>query len=285
MTLSPMPKADSELDALIHLLDDPSPEVQRAVHSRLGELGRDVLPRLHLAQKTAAEPLRTRIAEASHNLHVSLVVQAWSSLMEQPAPDLERGAFLLALYRYPDLDIPAYRAQLDDLAEQVRPRVRELQGFERSETLTRFMFDEWGFLGDHQEYYDPDNSYINRVIDRRRGIPIGLSVVYLLLAKRLGLPIFGVNMPAHFVVKYEDEENEIFLDLFNGGVPFTKEAGVRSLKKVGIPPQPQYFDAARPNDILLRMVRNLVHIARDTRQPQTLADLLRLLDPWDQNEA
>ena len=285
MTLSPMPKADSELDALIHLLDDPSPEVQRAVHSRLGELGRDVLPRLHLAQKTAAEPLRTRIAEASHNLHVSLVVQAWSSLMEQPAPDLERGAFLLALYRYPDLDIPAYRAQLDDLAEQVRPRVRELQGFERSETLTRFMFDEWGFLGDHQEYYDPDNSYINRVIDRRRGIPIGLSVVYLLLAKRLGLPIFGVNMPAHFVVKYEDEENEIFLDLFNGGVPFTKEAGVRSLRKVGIPPHAQYFDAARPTDILLRMVRNLVHIAREARQQQTLTDLLQLLDPWDQNEA
>ncbi len=285
MTLSPMPNADNELDALIHLLDDPSPEVQQAVHSRLGELGRDVLPHLHLAQNNAAEPLRTRIAEASHDLHVSLVVQAWASLMDQPAPDLERGAFLLALYRFPNLDIPAYRAQLDDFAEQVRPRVRKVEGFERSETLTRFMFGELGFLGNHEEYYDPDNSYLNRVIDRRRGIPIGLSVVYLLLAKRLGLPIFGVNMPVHFVVKYEDAQSEIFLDVFNGGIPFTKEAGVRSLRKAGIPPHAQYFDAARPTDILLRMVRNLVHIAREAQQQQTLTELLQLLDPWDQNEA
>ncbi len=280
-----MPEADSELDALIHLLDDPSQDVQQAVHTRLSELGRAALPRFHHAQKNASEPLRSRIAEAAHDLHVSLVVQAWSDLMGQPDPDLEHGAFLVALYRYHDLDIPAYRTLLDELAGQVRPRIDKAEGFERSETLTHFMFGELGYLGNHKEYYDPDNSYLNRVIDRRTGIPISLSIIYLSLAKRLGLPIYGVNMPAHFVVKYEDADVEVFLDLFNGGVPFTKEAGARSLKKVGIPPQPQYFDAARPNDILLRMVRNLVHIARDTRQPQTLADLLRLLDPWDQNEA
>ena len=280
-----MPEANSELDALIHLLDDPSQDVQQAVRTRLGELGRAALPRFHHAQKNASEPLRSRIAEAAHDLHVSLVVQAWSDLMGQPDPDLEHGAFLVALYRYPDLNIPAYRTLRDDVAEQVRPRVDKAEGFERSETLTRFMFGELGYLGNQEAYYDPDNSYLNRVIDRRTGTPISLSIVYLSLAKRLSLPIYGVNMPAHFVVKYEDADVEVFLDLFNGGVPFTKEAGVRSLKKVGIPPQPQYFDAARPNDILLRMVRNLVHIARDTRQPQTLADLLRLLDPWDQNEA
>ncbi len=280
-----MPEADSEFDALIHLLDDPSQDVQQAVRTRLNEWGRAALPRFHHAQKNASEPLRSRIAEAAHDLNVSLVVQAWSDLMAQPDPDLEHGAFLVALYRYPDLDIPAYRTLLDDLAEQVRPRVDKAEGFERSETLTRFMFEELGFLGNHEEYYDPDNSYLNRVIDRRTGIPISLSIVYLSLAKRLDLPIYGVNMPAHFVVKYEDADVEVFLDLFNSGTPFTKEAGVRSLKKVGIPPQPQYFDAARPNEILLRMVRNLVHIARDTRQPQTLADLLRLLEPWDQNEA
>lgn len=278
-----MPEADSEFDALIHLLDDPSQDVQQAVRTRLNEWGRAALPRFHHAQKNASAPLRSRIAEAAHDLNVSLVVQAWSDLMAQPDPDLEHGAFLVALYRYPDLDIPAYRTLLDDLAEQVRPRVDKAKGFERSETLTRFMFEELGYLGNHEEYYDPDNSYLNRVIDRRMGIPISLSIVYLSMAKRLDLPIYGVNMPAHFVVKYEDADVEVFLDLFNSGTPFTKEAGVRSLKKVGIPPQPQYFDAARPNDILLRMVRNLVHIARD--QPQTLADLLRLLEPWDQNEA
>ena len=279
-----MPEPDRELDALIHLLDDPSEDVQRAIRSRLSELGRDVLPRFQHAQQAAREPLRSRIAEAAHELHVSLVVQAWTDLMHQPEPDLEHGAFLLALYRYPDLDIPAYHARLDDLALQVRPRVNKVKGFDRAETLTHFMFEELGYYGNHEAYYEPENSYLNRVIDRRTGIPISLSVVYLSLAGRLDLPIYGVNMPAHFVVKYMDEDIEVFLDLFNGGVPFMKEAGVHSLKKVGIPPLPQYFDAARPADILLRMVRNLVYIARDTRQQQTLADLLRLLEPWEQGE-
>ena len=278
-----MRQTDRELDALIHLLDDPSQDVQQAVRTRLGELGRDALPRFRRAQQSASEPLRSRIAEAAHDLHVSLVVQAWTDVMYQPEPDLEHGAFVLALYRYPDLDIPAYRARLDALAGQVRPRSDGVEGYERSETLTRFLFEEHGFWGNHEDYYDPDNSYINRVIDRRTGIPISLSVVYLLLARRLGLPIYGVNMPAHFVVKYIDEKDEVFLDLFNGGVPFTKEAGVRSLHKVGISPHPEYFDIARPQEILLRMVRNLVHIARDAGQQQTLDDLLRLLEPWDQN--
>ena len=279
-----MPEADSEFDAIIHLLDDPSQDVQQAVRTRLNEWGRAALPRFHHAQKNAGEPLRSRIAEAAHELNVSLVVQAWSDLMAQPDPDLERGAFLVALYRYPDLDIPAYRTLLDDLAEQVRPQVDKAKGFERSVTLTRFMFEELGYQGNHEEYYDPDNSYINQVINRRTGIPISLSVVYMLLAQRLGLPVYGVNMPVHFVVKYHDDEAEVFLDVFNGGVLFDREAGARSLIKVGITPQPQYFRAATAKEILLRMVRNLVIIARDTGHQQTQTDLRRLLDPWDESE-
>ncbi len=271
----------SELAALIDLLDDPSETVQQAVHARLGELGRGVVPRLREAQQHADEPLRSRLGEIAHTLHISPIEQAWSAIMNEHEGDLERGAFLVALYRYPDLDIPAYRARLDALAEAVRPRVLPVAGYGRAEVLTRFMFDDLGFAGNRAHYYDPENSYLNRVIDRRLGIPLSLSVVYLLLARRLGLPVYGVNMPAHFLVKYEESRDEIFIDLFQGGVAFSKEDGVRSLLKAGITPHAQFFEAASEKSILLRMVRNLVLIAEETNQPQSLSDLRRFLDPWE----
>ncbi len=270
-----------ELNALIDLLDDPSETVQRAVRARLDELGRGVVPRLREAQQHAAEPLRSRIAEIAHTLHLSPIEQAWSTIMDRPDGSLERGAFLVALYRYPDLNIPSYRSQLDAFADAVRPQVRQAEGFERAEVLIRFMFDDLGFVGNRAHYYDPENSYLNRVIDRRLGIPVSLSVVYLLLAQRLELPLYGVNMPSHFLVKYEYGRDEIFLDIFQGGLVFTKEDGVRSLLKAGITPHPQFFDAADTRSMLLRMVRNLVLIAEENNQAQTLADLRRLLDPWE----
>ncbi len=277
-----MTETDTEFDALIQLLDDPSETVKQAVQARFNELGSDALPHLRRAQTIAAEPLRSHIVETAHHLQVAYIEQAWTALMKQPEPDLERGIFLLALYRNPELDIAYYRGRLDEFAAQVRPRIEKARGYERAEVLAHFMCERLGFIGNHEEYYDPANSYINEVINRRTGIPISLSVVYMLLAERLNLPIFGVNMPAHFVVKYHDAGDEIYLDIFNGGVPFTREAGVRSLIKVGITPQPQYFRAATPKEILLRMVRNLVIIARDTGSEQTHADLRRLLDPWDE---
>ena len=279
-----MTDTDVEFDALIRLLDDPSETVQQAVQARLSELGPAVLPRLRHAQTNAAEPLRSHLVETVNHLHVAAVEQAWAALMAQPNPDLERGVFLLALYGYPNLDIAHYRARLDEFARQIRPRIERAQGYERAEILAQFMCERLGFIGNHEEYYDPDNSYINRVISRRTGIPISLSVVYILLAQRLDLPVYGVNMPAHFVVKYQDEHEEVFLDLFNGGVPFTREAGVRSLFKIGITPQPAFFRAATTAEILLRMVRNLVIIARDAGQQQAYADLRRLLAPWDEDE-
>ena len=279
-----MTDTDVEFDALIRLLDDPSETVKQAVQARLSELGPAVLPRLRQAQTTAAEPLRSHLIETAKHLHVAGIEQAWTALMAQPDPDLERGVFLLALYGYPDLDIAYYRARLDEFAAQIRPRVERAEGYERAEILSQFMCERLGFIGNHEEYYDPDNSYINQVINRRTGIPISLSAVYILLARRLDLPVYGVNMPAHFVVKYHDEREEVFLDVFNGGVPFTREAGVRSLFKVGITPQPAYFRAASTKEILLRMVHNLVIIARDAGPQQAYADLRRLLAPWDESE-
>lgn len=278
-----MDPSPSEIEALVRLLDDPDEEVHEQVHSRLDALGRNALPMLRRLRDEADGLTRDRIDDVVHRLHVSDVQSAWNTVLSHPPVNLERGAFLIALYRFPQLDVSAYQNQLDNWATAVQPEIQQLDGADRALRLAEYVTDDLGFSGNRDHYYDPNNSYVNRVLDRRLGIPITLSVVYVLLGHRLDLPVCGVNMPAHYLVKYANGKQELFLDIFNDGTPIAKEDCVRFLLKAGIRPVPFYFECAAPKDTLLRMVRNLLAIAKEAHQEQTVRELTHLIAPHDPN--
>ena len=276
-----MPASTDELRALLHLLDDPDPTVQGSVQERLAHLGRDALPGLRALRDTVPAEQRSTVDDLIHTLHLRDVETAWHATLNANPVHLERGAFLLALYRFPQLDIAAYQEQLDHWADEVRPAVEAATGAQRALVVSEFMADTLEFTGNRDHYYDPNNSYLNRVIDRRTGIPISLSVVLLLLARRLDLPLCGVNMPAHFLVKYAGPGGELYLDPFNDGAVVQKDDCVRFLLKAGVRAHPRFLACASATDTLLRMGRNLLAIARESDQKQTGAELARLLGPHD----
>jgi regulator of sirC expression with transglutaminase-like and TPR domain len=143
---------------------------------------------------------------------------ALSLLAREPdAPlDLAELALTLARDEYPDLDVEAYLAELDGMAHEARTYLRgSLES--RVKGLCRYLFHEMGFRGNTQEYYDPRNSYLNEVLDRRTGIPITLSAVALAVAKRAGLQVVGVGLPGHFVAKAVAGGDEVIFDPFHGG--------------------------------------------------------------------
>jgi regulator of sirC expression with transglutaminase-like and TPR domain len=274
----------SEIAALVRLLDDPDETVQERVRSRLEELGRDALPALRAVREDAGPEVRDQIDAVVHDLHLADVRRAWNAVLGSESVDLERGAFLLALYRFPTLDVEAYRERLDALADAARPAVEAADGGEQALALAQVLGEEHGFDGNRENYYDPNNSYLNRVLDRRTGIPISLSVVYLLVAGRLDLPMCGVNMPAHFLVRYADGRQDLLLDPFNGGQVVSRETCVRVLLRAGIRPAPAYFDCAPAKAILLRMVRNLRTIAENAGQTATAEELRSLAEPWEPDD-
>lgn len=274
--MSDLPFSAAEADALLRLLDDPDPDVQDAVQARLQELGPAVMSHLEAARTQATEPLRTRLGELIHTLHMDYVERAWKAVLDAPTPDLERGALLLALYFNPALDVQRLQTRLDELAERARPLVERFAGSRRALRLSSFLCDDLGFSGNTEDYYNPLNSSLDWVLAHRRGIPITLSVIYLALAARLGLPVYGVNMPAHFLVKYEDDHDELFIDLFHGGTPIQRDEAVQFLLKTGIPPHAHYFAASPPLQVLARMVRNLLHIAEEHENETLATDLTRL---------
>ena len=140
-----------------------------------------------------------------------------------------------------------------------------------------------GFRGNNEHFSDPNNSYINCVIEARRGIPVTLCTIFILLGRRLGLPVFGVNMPAHFLAKYQDDKHEVFFDIFNGGNPIMKEQCIQFLVKAGIKPQAKYFQSATGQTILLRMICNLLAVSQTEKKSRFIKELGILMEPWRTN--
>jgi regulator of sirC expression with transglutaminase-like and TPR domain len=200
--------------------------------------------------------------------------------------ELDRAALLVAAEEYPHLDVDRYLAQLDLFADEARAR-QDVS----SEPLTRLrglnghLFHELGFNGNVENYYDARNSFLNDVMDRRTGIPITLSVVYLEVARRLPLPVVGVGLPGHFIVKYRDRQQQVFIDPFHRG-RILSEADCREMveKLYGrtLAFRQSFLDAVTKKQILTRMLQNLKGIyarAADCHKMLAVSERLLLLNP------
>ncbi|UCH53918.1 MAG: transglutaminase family protein, partial [Pseudomonadota bacterium] len=138
--------------------------------------------------------------------------------------DLAEAALLLAKDEYPALDVGAYLARLDRLGADLRARIPENSPLEQTIlALNAFLFEEHGFLGNTDNYYDPRNSFLNEVLDRKLGIPITLSIIYMEIGRRVGLPVEGVSFPGHFLVKFGTDHGDLVIDPFAGGIPLSEE--------------------------------------------------------------
>jgi regulator of sirC expression with transglutaminase-like and TPR domain len=201
------------------------------------------------------------------------------------AIDLAYGAFLIAAIARPQLDIPAYLTRLDDLGRAATLRVRG-DWAEQVAALNSFLFDEMGFTGNTDDYFDPENSFLDQVLDRRMGIPITLSVVYMEVARRVGLIFQGVGFPSHFLVKLPVEQGEIVVDPFHRGLPLSAEQLEERLR-AAYPegPRPSLVRALQTvgrRAILARMLRNLKTLYQQSEEWEkalAICDPLLLLEP------
>lgn len=183
---------------------------------------------------------------------------------EPEAISLDEAALLVAAEEYPDLDVAAYQARLDGIARAVEPRVApELDPARLIHHLNDYLFHHLGFRGNVEDYYDPRNSLLNDVLDRRLGIPITLAIAYVAVGVRLGLPLGGVSFPGHFVVIYRAAPHPLYLDAFNQG-RLLRESDFRLLflEQFGAEVRfdPALLHPATPHDIIARLLRNLKHI-------------------------
>ncbi len=214
-------------------------------------------------------------------------LQYWESLVsEDRGLPLFEAALAIAQDEYPLLDLADLTARIDEMAQRLRERIpTDAPALHRLRMLNHYFFDELHFHGNVNDYYDTDNSYLNRVIERRCGIPISLAAVYLELGQQIGLPLQGVSFPGHFLVKLKMHDGTVFLDVFDAGrsltradleerlEPYATAHGVATAELL-----PRFLAAASAREILARMLRNLKGIyARESDQSRSLAVLHRLV--------
>jgi regulator of sirC expression with transglutaminase-like and TPR domain len=258
---NPRPLSDGAIVALVKLLEHESKLANVAlIRSRLEELGPDALPWLDAA---AAEGGRQDGAAAVLAMHIrrrALAVE-WTRWVQMPNTDLERGALLIDRFGDPQGDSGLVTRELDRLAEELDRRLVGASDVgERIARLRAFLFTELGFHGNTECYEDPQNSYLSRVLIRRCGIPVSLSVVLLLLAKRLNLPIVGIGMPGHFLVRYGTEPSGPYLDAFGGGRVLTREDCAAWLRTSGFAVDARLLLPVGARYVVARMLRNLVAV-------------------------
>lgn len=266
--------------AIVSLLNDDDPDIASTMRNKLLRMGETKVAAL-LESIADGDPAHREVSRVLHALRSPSVENRLRMLASGPSTgiDLEEGVFTLARIGYPDLDPAPYRARLDGLAADLAPNVAPGDHPIRVvRALNECLFEDQGFLGqqDYDRFPDPDNSYINRVIDRKVGLPISLAVVYLLISRRLELPIVGVGMPMHFILKYTADQ-DFYIDPFHAGRILTANECCALLGK---PTDVSLLPVAGPSDILVRTAANLFRtytVLGETEQAESLKRIIDLL--------
>lgn len=271
---------DTQKEALIKLLGDDSPVVFEAVRDKIISLGSDTKLWLKPCLKESDPMIRKRAEEIIRHFDRESADARFLSFCLQPKDDLdlEHGAWLLAQTQFPEINVEAYSALLDDFAGELRERLA--QPVSAHSALTRmndYIFTQLGFTGNLANYYDPENSYINRVLDKRTGNPISLCLVYQMLARRLFLPIYCVGLPGHTVCRYQSSVEEIYIDAFNLGRLMTREDCVNHLTRCNHELQAEYLSPMNSRRALARMCGNLEQIYIDAKDEANAARMKRYL--------
>ena len=272
--------SESQRAALISLLADEDASVHQTVRAKLLSFGEQVVDWLRPCT-LSDEPLLRRRAQDIINFFGRKNADArFMSFCASRGEDLplEEGAWLLAQTQYPDINVTAYEALLDAFAAVLRARIDFTADFENIiGSINNYLFTELEFTPNEANYYDPENSFLNRVIDQRTGNPISLCTIYLLLARRLKLPITGIGLPGHFVCRYQNSTAEIYIDAFNRGKLLTKADCIKYLLHTHHGLEEGYLAPVTPRRMLLRMCANLHQIYLHNEQAEETAHFQRYL--------
>lgn len=264
-----------EVIALITLLDDPDEDIYSEVKNRFISLGAPAIPHLETAWENSFDALmQKRIEGIIHTIQFDALQKALKYWAEHEQDDLFRGVAIIAHYQYPDLDENKLRKQLAQIKQDVWLELHDdLTALEKTKILNHILFEVHQFSGNITNYHAPQNSFINVVLETKKGNPVMLSVIYALICKELNIPVYGVNLPQHFVLAYVNDITHLFdasndsfsgnilfyINPFSKGLIFNKQDIDQFLKQLNVDPEAKYYLPCTNVDIVKRILNNLIY--------------------------
>ena len=273
-------KTKQEIKALISLLSETAPQNLMVIKNKLIELKQEAIPFLKEALIHENPKIQEAVSSILEMVRINDLTRQWITFSSRKGEvDLEEGAFLFAAYAYPQLDVTQYRRILDQWAKEIKVLSNSgHSGKKLFQVVLEYFFQTLEFIGNRENYYDSKNSYLPALIDTKKGLPITLSVLLLLITKRLNLPFFPIGMPGHFILKYEREGESLYIDPFNGGKILTQKDCIDFLTNSGYGFREEYLQKTGNRAILERMIRNLITVYTQEDNQSAVSFMTKLIE-------
>lgn len=251
---------ESELKALVSLLDDEDDQIVAHIEEKIRSLGKEVIPYLEQEWESTFNPgLQRKIEDLIHTLQFQVLKERLQAWYEDPEQDLLTGLWLISTYQYPDIELAKLKQDLEQIYYEAWLEFRpDLHPFDQVKVINSVFFNKLKFGANTKNFHSPGNSLINIVLETRKGNPISLCVIYMLVAQKLKLPIYGVNLPNLFILTFKDDKVQFYINAFNRGLIFSKQDIENYIHELRLAPQESFFQPCSSLEIVRRTLRNLV---------------------------
>jgi regulator of sirC expression with transglutaminase-like and TPR domain len=249
-----------ELKALVSLLDDDDKQISTHVEEKILSIGKEAIPFLEHEWESNLNPsVQGRIEELIHTLQYELLKERLKDWYNSKDHDLLTGMWILATYQYPEIELEKLKHELEQIYYDTWLEFRpDLYPFDQIKVINSVLFNKLKFGANTKNFHSPGNSMINIVLESRKGNPITLCVIYMLVAQKLKLPVSGVNLPNLFILTYKDDNHQFYINAFNRGLIFSKQDIENYINELHLVPQTSFYEPCANLDIIRRALRNLV---------------------------
>jgi regulator of sirC expression with transglutaminase-like and TPR domain len=263
----------SELNALISLLDDPDEVIYEQISGQILSQGTTIVAELELAWENSKSVLQQqRIENLIQKIQFSATSDALTHWIETGGSDLLEGALIMARYQFPDFNEKKIYGYIDQLKQDIWLELNpNLTALEQVRVINHILFEVHQFVGNTNDFHHPNNSFINMVLESKRGNPLSLSIIYAILAQKLSMPIYGVNLPQHFILAYMGGENTFglydldknkevlfYINAFSKGTIFNRNEVESYLQQLNLKANENYFYPCNNIEMIKRMINNLI---------------------------
>lgn len=278
----------NKIKALIFLLDDDDNEVVSHVERELISHGESIIPFLESEWENNFNPLvQRRIEELIHTLHFELLTSRLIAWKEKGGLDLLEGMWLIATYQYPDLEFKKLKSDIEQIYYDTWLEMKnDLLPFDQIKIINNVLFGNLKFSANTKNFHSPANSMINIVLETKKGNPISLCVIYMLVAQKLKLPVYGVNLPNLFILTYKTEDTQFYINAFNKGLIFSKADIDNYVSHLNLNQLDIFYQPCSNVDILKRVFRNLIvsfEKVGDSQKVEEIKTLLRTISDEKEN--
>jgi len=279
---------ETEVNSLIRLLDDPDQEIYNHVHDKLLSFGVEAIGYLESAFEQAFDSIQQeRIANLVHEIQFGIVKNDLHLWQHGGAFDLLQGILIINRYQYPDLDEQKVINQIEGIKRDIWIQMmHEASAPEQIKLINHIFYNIYGFSGNTTNHQDPQNSYLSQVLETKKGNQPLLAIIYSIIAQKLDIPVYGVNLPQHFILAYMDESQQanfeggvlFYINAFNKGFIFGRRDVDMFLKQLNLKSDKQFYEPCSNTEIIKRVLRNLISSYEHLGSTEKVAELNELLE-------